>query len=70
MLYYEGNSLRNLPVYHNCVLMMFLNLLVFSCLILRSGIVMLSKTDLVLQLSAGKGSQWCMVEGQATVGIS
>lgn len=43
MLYYEGNSLRNLPVYHNCVLIMYRNPLVFSCLILRSRVVMLSK---------------------------
>lgn len=55
MLYYEGNSLRNLPMYHNDVLIMFCNPIVFYCLVLRNRMVMLSKTNLMLQLSTGKG---------------
>lgn len=61
MLYYEGNSLRNLPMYHNYVLTMFCSpyKAVFYCLILRNRIGMLSKTNLMLQLSTGKGLLPC-----------
>lgn len=61
MLYYEGNSLRNLPMYHNNVLIMFCNPIVFYCLVLRNRIVMLSKTNWCCSWAQGKVAPLCLL---------